>query len=327
MRAQLPGPGHATGGAKATGYHFGVVKLPFGMADFARRGFRQDRPDARAELETHARSFLTGFNLAAAHWRDLHDALSEVPAQERGFAYEGAGMCTRLVDLATAGAAGAMRRLLDGRGQRYVHLIHIGAGWGLAATRLPLQVPLPATPLLRWLSLDGAGFAETYFGGLRALRRHCGRQPSANRTARWAVRLSGCGRALWFVESADADGVVRRITEQPPAAQPWLWSGVGLAAGYAGATTAAELERLAEAAGPAWAYFAQGAVFAVAARVLSGVVPAHTELASRTVLGVGPDVAARWSVLAADGLTGRHEVDGYTQWRCRLRAIVAELRR
>lgn len=311
------------------------------MADFARRGFRLDRPDSRATLETHARSFLTGFNLAAAHRKELHEALSTVPERERGFAYEGAGMYTRLVDLATCGATGAMRRLLAGPGRRYVHLVHVGAGWGLAATRLPVRVPLPGTPLLRWLALDGAGFAETYFGGLRALGRRCARVPVAGRLAagrpaagrlaagraQWQARVSGCGRALWFVESAAPSGLTSRIAEQPAAARPWLWSGVGLAAGYAGATTADELRGLGHAAGSAWPYFAQGVVFAVTARVLSGVVPAHTELASRTVLGVDPHVAARWSDVAADGLTDRKDVHGYAQWRYRLRAIVTELGR
>lgn len=322
------------------------------MADFARRGFRLNRPNSRACLEAHARSFLTGFNLAAAHRKELHDALSSVPEQERGFAYEGAGMYTMLVDLSTCGVTGAMRRLLAGPGRRYVHLVHVGAGWGLAATRLPVRVPLPSTPLLRWLALDGAGFAETYFGGLRALGRRCARMPAAwwvgaggkaadrmaaggtaasrlaaGRLEQWEARVSGCGRAMWFVESADPSGLTSRITEQPAAARPWLWSGVGLAAGYAGATTADELRGLGHAAGSAWPYFAQGMAFAVAARVLSGVVPAHTALASRTVLGVDPHVAASWSDVAADGLTDRKDVHGYAQWRHRLRMIVTELGR
>jgi len=132
---------------------------------------------------------------------------------------------------------------------------------------------------------------------------------------------------MWFMESADPSGLTSRIAEQPAAAWPWLWSGVGLAAGYAGATTADELRGLGHAAGSAWPYFAQGVVFAVAARVLSGVVPVHTELASRTVLGVDPDVAANWSDVAADGLTDRKDVHGYAEWRRRLRAIVTELGR
>jgi len=320
------------------------------MADCARRGFRLDRPAARLVLETHARSFLTGFNLALAHQRDVHDALDTVPAQERGFAYEGAGMYARLLDIGTLGRAGALSRLLAGRGRGYVHLVHVGTGWGLTPTGLPIRIRPPRTPLLRWLALDSAGFGETYFGGVPALRRTAGRSAgrtasrstgrTAGRTAgrgagtlapdteppsvlRWQTRLSGCGRALWFVESADTDGIAERIAEQPSHAQPWLWSGVGLAAGYAGATSADELRRLADRAGGAVAFLAQGVVFAGAARTTSGVVPPHTELACRTVLDIDPDVAQAWSDTAAQGLTDSPDVAAYAQWRARLRARVA----
>jgi len=293
------------------------------MADSARRGFRLDRPAARQLLEVHARSFLAGFNLALAHRREVHDALATVPEQERGFAYEGAGMYARLLDIATFGRAGALCGLLAGPGRGYVHLVHVGAGWGLTATRLPIPVPVPRTPLLRWLALDGAGFGETYFAAARGLRRLAARRPAPDREQRWQTRLSGCGRALWFVESADTDGIADRIAGLAPQARPWLWSGVGLAAGYAGATSAGELRRLADLAGDAFPFFAQGVVFAAAARMTSGVVPAHTELASRTVLGVDPDAARQWSEDAARGLTESPEVAAYAEWRARLRARVA----
>jgi len=299
------------------------------MADPARRGFRLDRPPAGAALEAHARSFLTGFNLALAHQRDVHEALTTVAGPERGFAYEGAGMCARLLDIGTAGLAGALPRLLDGPGRRYVHLVHVGAGWGLTPARIPIPVRLPRTPLLRWLAVDGAGFGETYFGGLPALRRRTRRQPSPpgpqrwQSPQRWQTRISGCGRALWFVEAADPDGVAGRIAEQPPPAQPWLWSGVGLAAGYAGAIDADGLHRLAGLAADAFPYFAQGVVFAAAARVISGVVPEHTELACRIVLGVEPDAARQWSDEAAGGLTNSSEVAAYAEWRARLRRRLA----
>lgn len=295
------------------------------MADSARRGFRLDRPRALEALETHARSFLTGFNLALAHPTQVHEALSTVPEQERGFAYEGAGMYARLLDLCTLGAAGALRRLLAGSGRAYVHLVHVGAGWGFTATRMPIPIRLPRTPLLRWLALDGAGFGQTYFEP-RSLGRAAARTPAPGpATDRWQTALSGRGRALWFVECADTDGIAARIRRQPAPARPWLWSGVGLAAGYAGATTAGELRRLAGIAQDtdgAFAHFAQGVVFAAAARATSGVVPAHTELACRTVLGIDPDAAKHWSDVAAEDLTDSPEVTAYAQWRTRLRARV-----
>jgi hypothetical protein len=290
-------------------------RLPHRLTDFRRRGFRLDRPEHRIQLERHADSFVTGFNLAVRHWRDPHAVLSQIPAYERGFAYEGAAMHAALRDLATLGTANALTRLLAGAGNDYVHLIHVGLGWALVPLRVPLPVRLPSTPLLRWLALDGAGFAETYFGGPSAMHRRCMRKP----TEQWQARVAGCGRALWFVESADTRGVSTAIEESPTAAQPHLWSGVGLAATYAGCVDSSDLDDLAAAAGPHWSHFAQGVLFAAAARQRARIMPPHTRLVCRHVFGVDPEVASEWTDRAAQGLDTSSQVWAYTEWKTRLR--------
>lgn len=297
--------------------------LPRSLADFERRRFRLDRPAERAVLEGHARAFLDGFDLAARHWRDPHTALSAVPAPERGFAYEGAGMHAAVRDTMTAGRAGALGRLLDGPGQGYVHLVHVGYGWAPALLRLPLPVPLPPTPLLRWLALDGAGFAETFFGGRAALRH---RTASRRTGQRWAARVAGCGRALWFLESAHVEGVVREVAAAPPAARPHLWSGVGLAATYAGCAGPDEVTALLTAAGLHGDHVRQGVMFGVTARTRSGVVPAHTSEVAWTALGAAPEEIGRWTDEAAAGLVDHRHVEAYDTWKARLRAKAAARR-
>jgi hypothetical protein len=281
------------------------------MADFGRRAFRLDRPDARDVLELHARSFLDGFNLALARWPRVHDVLSGVTAEERGFAYEGAAMY--------AGLRGsrALARLLDGPGDGYVHLIHVGTGWGMIPARLPRLVRMPGTPLLRWLALDGEGFARVFFGGLDVLSRRC-RLPL---TAEHLVKITGYGRALWFAEAADPGAIAAVIGRQPEGARPELWRGVGLAAAYAGATDADGLAGLAGMAEGHANAFAQGVVFGVTARVRSGIVPGHTELACRLVLDADCDEAAAWADDAAAGLDST-DVLAYQTWRARLRSRV-----
>ncbi|MFC6094791.1 DUF1702 family protein [Saccharothrix lopnurensis] len=301
--------------------------LPLGMADFAGRGFRLDRPAEREVLERHARWFLTGFNTAVRHWRDPHPALAEVPAAERGFAYEGAGMHAALRDRLTPWPTGALDRLLSGPGDRYAHLISVGYGWAVAPATTVLRLPLPAPrppsaqPLLRCLALDGAGFAETYFGGLAALRRRARRPGSP----RWEAVLAGSGRALWFAESADVDGVAAVIGSLPEPARPHVWAGVGLASCYAGCADAAALDRLRAAAGPHRWHLGQGALFAVAARDRSGIVPDHTSAAAAHLFGTDPATARRWTDEAADGLTGSADLSAYAEWKARLRERVARL--
>lgn len=302
----------------AAGAQARLLRLPLGVADFARRGFRLDRPHDRAVLETHARSFLTGFNLAARHWRDPHPVLRTVPAPERGFAYEGAGMYAALRGLLRPGESVAFRRLCAGPGDKYIHLIHVGYGWAGGMVPLPIET-VPSTPLLRWLALDGAGFAQVYFGGLRGLRRLCHREPSD----RGDAALAGAGRALWFVESASPEGIAAVIGEAPDPAQGELWAGVGLASCYAGCADAEALDRLAEASGEHWPSFGQGAVFACAARARAGGVPPHTEQACAQLFGIDSTEAEQWTDIAAAGLTESANVAAYTEWRSRLRGDVA----
>jgi hypothetical protein len=291
-----------------------------GLADFSKRGFRVDRPDARQFLERHARSFLHGFNIVAGH-ADPHAVLATVADEEKGFAYEGAAMRAGLADLVTAGHRRALATLLAGPGQHYVHLIHVGHGWGLVPTRVPTPVLVPRTPLLRWLAVDGAGFAETFFGGRRALRARCRRVP----TPRWEARVAGCGRALWFLEAADVPAIGQVIQSVAPAARAHLWAGVGLAACYAGRTEGVSgAGELVQAAGSAGSYLLQGALFAIAARVRAGVVPAHTELACRDLFAVGCEEASNWTDRAADGLGESMELAAFLEWKARLRVRAAQ---
>jgi len=296
-----------------------VLRLPMSMADFARRGFRTDRPAQRAVLETHARSFLTGFNLAVAGWREPHAALSGLAEEERGFAYEGAGMFAGLLDLCTLGRARALDRLLAGPGDGYAHLIHVGAGWMCTPARVSALPRLPRTPLLRWLAVDGSGFGEVYFGGVRAVLRRAGRAPDQL----WEARLAGAGRALWFVESGAPAGVAEVIDRTPVVARPHLWSGVGLAVAYAGAVDENGRAELIELAGEHRTYFGQGVVFAAGARVRAGIVPRHTEDACVQLLGVTAAEAAGWTDDTSADLMASTGIGAYLEWKARLRELVA----
>lgn len=294
------------------------------MADFGARGFRTDRPAARAVLEEHARNFLRGFNLAAARWAPPHEELHEqIPAAERGFAYEGAGMFAGLQDLFTAGRARAVRRLLAGPGDGYVHLIEVGAGWLFTPARISAVPRLPEGNLLRWLALDGSGFGRVYFGGARALRRLAAAHAGPRREA----RLAGAGRALWFAESAHPDGIADMIDGLAPAARRHVWSGVGLAVTYAGAAEDAALDRLAALAEPHHDHFAQGVLFGAAARHRSGIVPDHTRLAATRFLGIPVDEAARWCETTAADLHASTDIHAFPRWKQRLRDLAAERRR
>lgn len=298
--------------------------LPLTLADFDRRGFPTGGSPARPLLEGHARAFLDGFNRAAANWPTPHACLTEAPADSRGFAYEGAGMYAGLRDWLTGGRSGAVHALLAGPGDRYTHLVHVGAGWAATPMRLPHRTPLPDTPLLRWLALDGAGFGRAFFGGRQRVIRDAQSVPAdGRRRLRWAAALAGSGRALWFIHVADVEAIRHTIEPLPAAARTELWAGVGLAMTYAGGVETAEMKGAVAAAGPDRASLGQGVVFGTAARARAGAVPPHTAAACQTVLQIDDETAAAWATEAATPLGGQRGVEAYEAWRQALRARVA----
>ena len=300
-----------------------VLRQDLDQVNLGRRRFRLRPGIARHALESAGRSFLEGFNALLAgsadeRWVDTVDAIDP---ELRGFAYEGAGMAATVLDLLTLSPGRRLNELLSGPAQAYPHLVHVGAGWAYARLRLrPWWGRRPRDPLLGWLAWDGFGFHQGFFhadqvvGAQRVERRlGSGARP---------VRDEGLGRSLWFHECADPDGVALRIGEFPPARHDDLWSGIGLAATYAGGAEPDELERLVAVAGNYCADLAQGCAFACKARCLSAVVPAHTEKAAAVLAGVTAAEAAAWTdraqaALGPDPRTAEH----YHQWRAQIREL------
>ncbi|TWE13610.1 DUF1702 family protein [Prauserella muralis] len=301
-----------------------LLRQDLALADFGARRFRLRSGAAREQLETSARSFLAGFN-AAAEWRSedrLASDIAAIDAPMRGFAFEGAGMACALLDILTCARGRRTRALLDGPGSDYRHLIHVGTGWAFAKLRLrPGPWARTGTdPLLRWLAWDGFGFHQGFFhsdrvvGGTRV-------EPGLTGDRR-AIRDQGLGRALWFHECADPDGVALRIAEFPAGRRGDLWSGIGLAATYAGGVSADELALLAGHAGTYRAELAQGCAFASAARRLSGIVPRHTETAAAVLAGAPVAVAAGWTDQAMARLGPHDGTSGqYQRWRAEIRQL------
>ncbi|WP_141704236.1 DUF1702 family protein [Planobispora rosea] len=294
----------------------GPLRQDPGRGDFGRLRFRLG--PARGHLEAAVLSFLTGFNAVIAGEAERIDDLGE---EVRGFAYEGAGMACATLDVLTLTGGRRLRALLSGQGVRYPHMIHSGAGCAYARLRLrPTWGVRAVHPLLRWLAFDGFGFHRGLFAADRTVGRR--RTPRLMDRTRWAIFDQGLGRALWFHECAGADDVVLRLAEFPAGRRADLWSGIGMAAAYAGGAAPDDLERLAGAAAEAGfhAHLAQGAAFACAARLISGAVPGHTAAAAPVLCGAEVDEAAGWTdtaliALGHNAYSGEH----YQAWRAGVR--------
>src|SRR5262249_18493481 len=128
----------------------------------------------------------------------------------------------------------------------------------------------------------------------------------------------GLGRSLWFGEGADPGRIAAAISKLAPGRRADLWSGVGLAAAYAGGVGAAALDSLrrnAEAFAP---HVAQGAAFAAKARERAGNPAPHTALACRVLCGLDCAEAARVTDEALDPLPEDGKDPAFEVWRARV---------
>lgn len=324
-----------------------LVGLTAEETSFARRGFRGSNPRARAHLERVGPVFMAGCHAAleSPTLDELSARLQAVPLEWRGFAFEGAALGLALLDRLTPWRRDRVQRLLRGPGDPHAYVVHVGVGWVAARwpgplkvsseeCRVPLGTDSSATPLvvrgwaldplLRWLVIDGYGFHEGFFHW----RRYVAGQPAPKRLQGYARRVfdQGLGRSLWFVDGADVELLPRTIAALPPERHADLWSGVGLAATYAGGVEEAELRQLREAAGPHGPHLAQGAAFAAKARQRAGNVTDHTRLAARVLCDLTVEEAATVTDAALENLPHRAEAPAYELWRQRIQGAFTRRR-
>lgn len=290
------------------------------------RGFHTKSRAAQDLLERIGSTFLVGYAYAAqaATVQEAADDIDTITPRFRGFAYEGAGMGFAVRDGLPLGANRLAERFVAGPGDRHNYLVYVGMGWAMA--RLPrFRWPDAARldPVLRWLLLDGYGFHQAYFH----TRRYVAEQyqdprfswPDRRLTA-YANRVvdQGVGRALWFVNGADAALTTACADGFAEHRKPDLYAGIGLAATYAGGADEEELRILRDGAGDYRPNLAQGAAFAAECRVRGGLLVPHNDIATRVLCGCDPVQAAQIALRyrpddAVDG-----DLPAYEVWRRRV---------
>ena len=291
---------------------------------FPKRGFPDDGTGVREHLERAGGAFVDGYNSALQHDSrpSLVDAIEAMPRDLRGFAYEGASMALALLDLLTPWKRVRWRALLECASQ-HIYLCVVGTGWSLARLRMR-SIPefiREADPLLAPLAADGFGFHEAFFRTARVVRDVA---PPPLRGMDAHGYDQGVGRALWFVEAASPERIANTIARFSPQRQADLWSGAGLALGYAGGIDGETARRLLEKAGPHRGNAAQGIAFAAKARVLAGNITDATELACDIAWNRDAAVTARLvddvlTTCATEPVSSRYEA-----WRHLLIAMGRE---
>jgi hypothetical protein len=237
-------------------------------------------------------------------------------------------MALTVRDAMAAGRGRRAQELLSGPGRPHTFLTYIGIGFAMARLPRPLWrgvlpdlTGTPYYPTMSWLAVDGYGFDRAYFDAERVVTRQ--RRPDPYP---WLGRADyfpravdqGIGRALWFVHGGVPAAVSPALRAFAPERHADLWSGVGLAATFAGGSDEAGLRSLREDAGEYWEHLAQGAVFAAKARDYSGFVAEHSAVALHALAGLSVPAASALADDVSLPETADDEPD-YESWRRQVR--------
>ncbi len=299
---------------------------------FAERGFPATPSAVTRKLEAIPEAVICGFEWgidSRSQW-EVERRLDLVDDEQRGFAYEGVTMAFTVID--SMGPRGHHTRdLLLGPGSPHIFLAYIGIGFAMARLPRPLWkkivpdlTPDPYYPTMSWLAVDGFGFDRAYFDTKRWVDAQ--KIPSSypwEGSPEYFLRAvdQGIGRALWFIHGAHGPNVAAAVGRFASHRQPDLWSGVGLAATFAGGGDESGLAALRRAAGDDWTQMALGSVLATKARHYSGVVPDHTVTTGAALTDLSVDKAVSLADDTAVAPTaGTKAEPAYELWRQRIRA-------
>ncbi len=287
---------------------------------FRKRGFHAPTAEIQAHLEKVGQRFLLGYHAALKDEpvEILAARLGDVEPAWQGFAFEGAAMALALQDrVFFVGFRSRFNEFLAGPGDRHAYMLHVGFGWALARTRWGIRRAVSRLdPLLRWLAMDGYGFHEGYFH----FDRHVGPASGGPIFDGYWQRAfdQGLGRSMWFVMGTAVEKIARTIESLQESRRADFWSGVGLAATYAGGCDEENLNSLLNAAGGYVQHLGQGAAFAAKARQRAGNLTTHAQRACEILCGMSAVEAAGVCDAALQDLGPVGDRPAYEVWRRRI---------
>ncbi|HJP77497.1 MAG TPA: DUF1702 family protein [Pseudonocardiaceae bacterium] len=304
---------------------------------FAGRGFPVTPTAATGRLETVPQAVVCGFEwgIEAPKLWEIERRLAMIEPEQRGFGYEGATMAFTILDVMPGGRRDRTSELLLGPGAPHIFLAYIGIGFAMARLPRPLWAKvLPDLdgcryhPTMSWLAVDGYGFDRAYFDTTKWVDQQYRPEPypwQGNPDYFLRAVDQGIGRALWFINGGDPGKVADAVAKFDAERQPDLWSGVGLAATFAGGTTAEGLTRLRASSGEHAAELGLGSIFAIKARTYSDHVPDHTHTAASVLTGHSIDDALALADRTEAAAEPGNPAPAYELWRANIRAALHPL--
>lgn len=295
-----------------------ILRPLFGVSQEEATAFGEGDTRAGQRLETVISTVTKGCHMTLRDSRPeaLVSRLKEVEPELRGFAYEGAGTGLTAMDCFLPWK-NRTKAFLDGPGAPYIYAIHIGAGLALARLRRKPEAFLARLdPVMCWMAVDGYGFHEGFF----KRKRYIEQQEIPQHLSNYGRRVfdHGMGRSIWFLAGARVERVTAIITSFPATRQADLWSGIGLACGYTGGVSRADIESLQQASGSCKFQLAVGTAIAANARHRAGSPAPYAELACEVLCGTSSKAAAHMVDVALQNLPIGGLEPAYKIWRQRL---------
>lgn len=291
-----------------------VKKILFGLplveATFQARGFETGY-EAQPRLELVAKTVVNGYNVAleTGLGEDLKANTLMVKDELVGFFNEGIGMGLYTLDLFSLNGT-RFWQFVEGPGKNHKYMSFIGAGLACGVFKRPFNKFLDkACPMSGSLILDGIGFYYAYFKPQKTLNGLYVPQ-SVQRDAYFLERYdNGIGRALWFYNAGEPERIARSVAGFPAARRAGVWSGVGLAATYAGGVSKDKIRLLKALAGEHAVMLAQGSILATHTRHTAGN-PHQDDTTERILIGRSGVEAHSFAVETIKFLDGRRYIDG-----------------
>lgn len=239
-----------------------------------------------------------------------------------GIVCEGSALGLALLDHVTPWNRNRWLSFTEKEGARHIHVAYIALGIAQAYLKQPVLERLEnLDSIWKWLVVDGFGFHHGYNQSHNFL--YCrGTLKGLNSPAAIKAFHQGLGRSLWFVENGRIEKIAKIISLHKKARRQDLWTGVGVAAAYAGGATNEALALLTSAAGTFSPALCQGVAFASMVRSQSESQAAHTERACQIICRLSAEECAAVAEEALNDLPKTDEA--YEIWRQRIRDFFAK---
>ncbi len=263
-----------------------ILGLSLAEARFKERGF-EEGSEAQNRLELVATTVVQGYNTAVEHGlgRDIKDIATSVKKELVGFYSEGLAMGLYTLDIFSLSKKDRLFDFIKDNNYRHEYMSYIGAGLAAGVFKRPYEKFMDkACPLTGCLILDGIGFYYAMFKTKKTIEGKYVPAKVLKNEYHLKRYDNGIGRAVWFYDGGEPDKISNTINSFPEERRASIWSGVGLAALYAGGVSAHKLEKLKLYAGAFSPFLGQGAFLAAHTRFRAGN-PHEVDIAAPILIG------------------------------------------